>query len=166
MLLSAPYHCLLYKHRRQDERQLPKSSWPMPICTLTYLTQVTSFMAIPVVRYDITTSRILSEAKYGSYFEFKIYTQPYVNWQGMGVFRGLFKDHYSDVIIIALASQIIDVSIVYSTVSSGTDQRKHQSSRRWPLWEESAAQRPVTRKFFHLMTSSCNRSRDIGSAMH
>ena len=46
----------------------------------------------------------------------------------MGIFRGLFKDHYSDVIIIAIASQITDVSIVYSTVSSGTDQRKHQSS--------------------------------------
>ena len=27
------YHCCLYKHRRQDERQLPQSSWPVPICT-------------------------------------------------------------------------------------------------------------------------------------
>ena len=32
-LLSAPYHCCLYKHRRQDERQPPQSSWPVPICT-------------------------------------------------------------------------------------------------------------------------------------
>ena len=35
-LLSAPYHCCLYKHRRQDERQPPQSSWPVPICTSTY----------------------------------------------------------------------------------------------------------------------------------
>ena len=32
-LLSAPYHCRLYKHRRQDERQPLQSSWPVPICT-------------------------------------------------------------------------------------------------------------------------------------
>ena len=32
-LLSAPYHCCLYKHRWQVERQLPQSSWPVPIFT-------------------------------------------------------------------------------------------------------------------------------------
>ena len=32
-LLSAPYYCCLYKHRRQNERQPPQSSWPVPICT-------------------------------------------------------------------------------------------------------------------------------------
>ena len=30
-LLSAPYHCCLYKCRRQDERQPLQSSWPVPI---------------------------------------------------------------------------------------------------------------------------------------
>ena len=32
-LLPAPYHCCLYKHRRQDERQPLQSRWPVPICT-------------------------------------------------------------------------------------------------------------------------------------
>ena len=32
-LLSAPYHCCLFKHRQQDERQPLQSSWPVPICT-------------------------------------------------------------------------------------------------------------------------------------
>ena len=32
-LQSAPYYCCLYKHRWQDERQPPQSSWPVPICT-------------------------------------------------------------------------------------------------------------------------------------
>ena len=36
--------------------------------------------------------------------------------------------HYNDVIISAMASQITSVSIVYSTVCSRTDKRKHQSS--------------------------------------
>ena len=51
-------------------------------------------------------------------------------------------EHYSDVIMTAMASQITVVSIVYSTVYIGEDQRKHQSSsslafvrgiHRWPV---------------------------------
>ena len=34
-LRLAPYHCCLYKHRRQDERQPVQSSWPVAICTYT-----------------------------------------------------------------------------------------------------------------------------------
>ena len=36
--------------------------------------------------------------------------------------------HYSDVIMGAMASQITSLTIVYSTVCPGADQRKHQSS--------------------------------------
>ena len=36
--------------------------------------------------------------------------------------------HCNDVIMGAMASQITSLTIVYSTVYSGTDQRKHQSS--------------------------------------
>ena len=39
----------------------------------------------------------------------------------------VFKSHYSDVIISAMASQITSPTIVYSIVYSGADQRKHQS---------------------------------------
>ena len=63
--------------------------------------------------------------------------------------------HYSDVIMTAMVSQITGVSIVYSTVWSGADQRKRQSSaslafmrgiHRWPV--NSPHKRPVTRKMF------------------
>ena len=37
------------------------------------------------------------------------------------------KGHYSDAIMNAMASQIISLTIVYSTVYSVADQRKHQS---------------------------------------
>ena len=37
-------------------------------------------------------------------------------------------EHYSDIIMSEMASHITSVSIVYSTLCSGTDQRKHQSS--------------------------------------
>ena len=55
-----------------------------------------------------------------------------------------------------------------STVYSGADQRKHQSSaslafvrgiHRWPV--NSPHKGPVTRKYFHLITSSCYMSRQI-----
>ena len=63
--------------------------------------------------------------------------------------------HYSDVIMGAMASQITILIIVYSTLYSGVDQRKHQSSaslafvqgiHRWPV--NSPHNRPVTRKMF------------------
>ena len=71
------------------------------------------------------------------------------------------NEHYSDVIMSAMASQITSVSIVYSSVCSGADHRKHQSSasrvfvrgiHRWPV--NSPHKGPVTRKVFPLMTSS------------
>ena len=43
--------------------------------------------------------------------------------------------HYSDVIMGAMASQIISLAIVYPTVYSGADQRKHQTPRHWTLCE-------------------------------
>ena len=60
-----------------------------------------------------------------------------------------------DVIMDTMASQITSRTIVYPTVYSGADQRKHQSSAllafvwgipRWPV--NSPHKRPVTRKVF------------------
>ena len=38
------------------------------------------------------------------------------------------RSHYNDVIMTTVASQITSLTIVYSIVYSGADQRKHQSS--------------------------------------
>ena len=63
--------------------------------------------------------------------------------------------HYSDVTMGAMVSQITSLAIVYSTVYSDADQRKHQSSEslafgwgihRWPV--NSAHKWPVTQKIF------------------
>ena len=63
--------------------------------------------------------------------------------------------HYCDVIMSAMASQIISLTIVYQTVYSGADQRKPQSStslafvmgiHRWP--GKSPHKGPVTQKMF------------------
>ena len=62
-----------------------------------------------------------------------------------------------------MASQITSLTIVYSTVYSGSDQRKHQSPPLWPLWGDFTSDRWIPRtkdqwrrKCFHLMTSSCS----------
>ena len=63
--------------------------------------------------------------------------------------------HYCDVIICRIASQITSLTIVYSTIYSDADQRKHQSSaslafvwgiHRGPV--NSPCKWPVTRKMF------------------
>ena len=65
------------------------------------------------------------------------------------------NDHYGDVIMDAIASQITSLTIVYSIVYSDADQRKHQSSaslafvrgiHRGPV--NSPHKWPVTRKMF------------------
>ena len=63
--------------------------------------------------------------------------------------------HYDYVIMDSIASQITSLAIVYSTVHSGADQSKHQSSaslafvweiHRWPV--NFPHKWPVTRKMF------------------
>ena len=65
------------------------------------------------------------------------------------------KIHYDDVIVSTIASQITSLTIVYSTIYSGADQSKHQSSaslafvwgiHRGPV--NSPNKWPVTRKMF------------------
>ena len=64
-------------------------------------------------------------------------------------------EHYSDVIMSAMAPQITSLTIVYSTVNSGTDQRTHQASAPLAFVRgihrgqvNSPHRGPVTRKIF------------------
>ena len=59
--------------------------------------------------------------------------------------------HYSDDIMGVMASKIISLTVVYSTVYSGTDKRKHQSSASLTSVRgihRSPVKGPVTRKMF------------------
>ena len=72
-----------------------------------------------------------------------------INWSSTS---NICRKHYSNVIMTTMAYQITSPTIVYSTVYSGADQRKHQSSaslafvrgiHRWPV--NSPHKGPVTR---------------------
>ena len=60
--------------------------------------------------------------------------------------------HYSDVIMGMMASEITSLTIVYSSICSGADERKHQSSASLAFVRGIHRYRE---KCFHLMTSSC-----------
>ena len=94
-------------------------------------------------------------------------------WPGALIYYWSAHKHYNDVIMSSIASQITSLTIVYSTVYSRTDPRKHQSSaslafvwgiHRWLVNFPHKA--PVTRKMFpfdNIMTNASANSRDAGS---
>ena len=80
-------------------------------------------------------------------------------WMNFPMSRMILKvtTHYNDPIMSTTASQITSLTIVYSTVYLGVDQRKHPSSaslafvrriHRWPV--NFPHKGPVTRKMFPL----------------
>ena len=80
--------------------------------------------------------------------------------------RKWIRYHYNDVIMTTMASQITTLTVVYSTVYSDADQRKHQSSASlafvWGIHRDRWIPRTKGQsrgKCFHLMTSSCLESR-------
>ena len=77
------------------------------------------------------------------------------NSERMMILVTMMSIHYNDVTMSSIASQITSLTIVYSAVYSGADQRKHQSSaslafvrviHRGPV--NSPHKWPVTRKMF------------------
>ena len=72
---------------------------------------------------------------------------------GTTVFEGQW--HYNEVIMGVIASQITSLTIVYSTVYSDADQRKHQSSASLAfVWLIPRTNGQWRGKRFNLMTSS------------
>ena len=74
----------------------------------------------------------------------------HLDWSG-----SVSSYHYSVIIMGVMSSQITSLTIVYSTIYSDTDQRKHQSSTSlafvWGInwWRVTSPHKwPVTRKMF------------------
>ena len=80
--------------------------------------------------------------------ESNVHALAQISVQSLGMhFKSPQSFHYSDIIMCAMVSQITSLTIVYLTISSGTDQRKHQNSmslasvRNLPVTGEFPAQR-------------------------
>ena len=95
------------------------------------------------------------------------YTGKYIVYPMKYVHGFVVLCHYNDVIMSAMASQITSLTIIYSIVHSGADQRQHQSSaslafvrgvHRWPV--NSPHKGPVTRKIWwrhHVLFWLCHQ---------
>ena len=97
-----------------------------------------------------------------SAFHCNVYTNlKWINASLCHTLHNMWSRHYIDVIVTTMASQITSLTVVYSTVYSGADQRKHQSSASLAFVGGIHRDRwfPRTKgqlrgKCFHLMTSS------------
>ena len=103
--------------------------------------------------FCIKPTLVLSHRELWSKFKVVQDTVPNIQWCHMR--------HYTDVIMTTIGSQITSLTVVYSTIYSDADQRKHQSSAslafvwgiHWDRWiPRTKAQ--LRGKCFHLMTSS------------
>ena len=92
-----------------------------------------------------------------------------INWTNVdlspvmyyGIHLRTISQHYTDVIMTTIASQITSLTVVYSNVYSDADQRKHQRSASlafvWGIHRDRWIPRTkgqLRGKCFHLMTSS------------
>ena len=118
---------------------------PIEICIIDYNWYPVTFLL---------NTRILIATIIYIYKPIRPYPSSVVN-KSLHQLKSRCNIHYSDVIMSSIASQITSMLIVYSTLCSGTDQRKHQSSaslafvrgiHRWPV--NSPHKGPVTRKMF------------------
>ena len=75
------------------------------------------------VFFDLRLNKRLSKQSRRWWFE----TQSYSLWRhGKATSAASTAEHYIDVIMTTMASQITSLTVVYSTVYSDADQRKHQ----------------------------------------
>ena len=63
-------------------------------------------------------------------------TQSSYRWKDCKLFSAKELQHYNDVIMGTIASQITSLTIVYSTVYSDADQKNIKGPRHWPLCGE------------------------------
>ena len=88
------------------------------------------------VRYDTDQMADIKTAHARWYMDgfclFKIWPPIYL-CSGYAVYIAPTHSHYNDVTMSVIASEITSLTIVYSTVYSGADQRKHQNQCHWPL---------------------------------
>ena len=104
------------------------------------------------VFFDLRLNKRLSKQSRRWWFE----TQSYSLWRhGKATSAASTAEHCIDVIMTTMASQITSLTVVYSTVYSDADLRKHQSSASlafvWGIHRDQwipPHKGPVTRKMF------------------
>ena len=123
---------------------------------LLLLTEINIFQGIDMWLYHYIHSFLWNVAVH--FIWISCFMLCYKQYVALTISRGIFSpktSHYSDVTMGVIASLVTSLTIVYSTVYSGADQRKHQSSaslafvRGIHRWAENYPHEwPVTRNLF------------------
>ena len=104
------------------------------LCDMTDLNYTATYcIAIIVLRWISMGSRqilcnVIGWEYVATYFNYIATDFNIRSWSMGRVLTQTANHHYDDIIMTAMASQITSLTSVYSTVYSGADQRKHQSS--------------------------------------
>ena len=111
----------------EDKDPSKVQSIPWLLMTLRTRKRTLSSLVAPQVVITVTygTNGVVKVVKLMT-FCFQWRKERGIKSHGLGIISP--KYHYGDVIMGAIASQITSLTIVYSTVNSDADQRKHQSS--------------------------------------
>ena len=164
--LLAPVPLSIFRSNSKFDENSKHSSvqYTRPITTI-FCTRHDSVTVVTCAKYRCDRSSIFETRAFWIFIEFRIRSK-YAQWDGRQAFcdrnsttcghdRCMNTDHYNDVIMGAIASQITILTIVFSIVYSDADQRKHQSSaslafvggiHQGPV--NSPNKWPVTRKMF------------------
>ena len=99
--------------------------WSEPTLTIIYFTLPEPLMTMFIYAYLCMELRVIWETDYMKLLSIwmrntRSFLSPEISFN-----NGKRGNHYSDVIIGAMASPITSLAIVYSTVYSGADQRNH-----------------------------------------
>ena len=135
LVISMTFHCNWILHLQFVYRGLGIVYYQLNI---TIILRTQNFCLFSLLVYDIHCPRIIMKA--GERNSLKN-----------------ARKYYRDVIMSAMASQSTSLTIVYSTVYSGADQRKNQSSASLAFVRGIHRRRQWRGKCFHLITSSRGR---------
>ena len=147
-------YCILDYFFRYNRRRANKLHWIFGLCHESQYGWLMLVRNILLKRHN-TLANIFGTTLLMPYIQVNL-------WNWFEYLTPADGNHYSDVIIRAMAHEITGISIVYSAVCSEADQRKHQSStslafvrgiHRWPVNSPYKVQ--WRGKCFHLMASSC-----------
>ena len=160
---GSPFTWFCYQLIAESGHRTPATSWPEPLWNITDISVLLKFCRDLFIQqiFQVNNKENIEApsmiGRFPSQRVSKVYRGCHHWFCSTSRCSNILIIHYNDVIMGAIASLITSLRIAYSIVYSDADQRNHQSSAslafvRGPV--NSPHKWPVTRKCFHLMTSS------------
>ena len=120
--------------------------WPWPFAWTSLLSLVITPENFMMIRWWEHSEKGVTDGQTDRQTDGRTdWTSHIAAWSQLKIRRPLLLQHYGDVVMGTVASQITSLTIVYSTVYSGADQRNITTPRHWPLCGEFTGDRWIPR---------------------